>query len=112
MSRIRGLTARALLVSSIALASFVGTSTNPGVAAATTPAPTRILDTRIGLGAAAGFAGPGRVIQLALPPAASSAGATSVVVNLTATEAQVAGYATMWTCGDSKPATSNVNFVP
>ena len=77
--------------------------------AATAISPTRVLDTRGGVGAARGRLNPGAIINLAIPSAAS-AGASSVLVNLTATDALGTGYVTAWPCNESMPATSVLNF--
>jgi hypothetical protein len=79
--------------------------------AATAVSPSRVLDTRNGIGATRGRLDPGEVIQLAVP-AAASGGASSVLVNLTATDALGVGYITAWPCGESVPETSVLNFVP
>src|SRR5829696_7152163 len=73
--------------------------------------PSRVLDTRAGLGAPVGRLTPGTT--LALPMAAAVAtGAASVSVNLTATDASGPGYLTAWPCGQTPPATSILNFTP
>jgi hypothetical protein len=64
--------------------------------------PTRLLDTRT-----TGTLAAGRVAVVALPSAASAA-----VVNLTATNADTAGYLTAFRCGDPAPRASNVNYGP
>ena len=38
-------------------------------------------------------------------------GVGAVTLNLTITQAQGAGYATVWPCGSARPYASNVNFV-
>ncbi|MCU1502337.1 MAG: hypothetical protein JWM12_1691, partial [Ilumatobacteraceae bacterium] len=78
---------------------------------ADTVSPTRILDTRDGTGVGApGKVVPGRTLTLAVPGAA--VGATSVVLNVTATEADGPGWVKVWPCGSPEPATSSLNFVP
>lgn len=100
----------------LALAAALGTMLPVTAQAAPRPAatkaaqPDRILDTRIGLGAA-GPIGPGRVVTLPVK-AASAAGASSVVLNVTATEASAAGWVRVWPCGSAEPATSSLNYVP
>ena len=103
----------------LALAAFVipvstdsvGTRSVVDAAAAAT-SPDRVLDTRSGLGvAAAGKLNPGQVLRLALP-AAKAANATSVVFNLTATEADGNGWVRAWPCNDAQPATSAINYTP
>jgi hypothetical protein len=77
----------------------------------TAVAPQRVLDTRSGIGSPAGALVPGRTLELAVP-AAGQAGATSVALNLTATDAAAPGFLTAWPCGQAMPATSILNFVP
>jgi hypothetical protein len=73
--------------------------------------PQRILDTRSGLGAPAHRVDRGEVVTLPVT-AARNAGALSVALNLTATDALAPGYLTAWPCGQPMPATSVVNYVP
>ena len=74
-------------------------------------APNRVLDTRIGLGAAAGRLQPGVMLVLPVGPSVA-AGAGAASLNLTAVDATSAGYLTVWPCGRPVPATSILNFVP
>ena len=108
MPRIRALTAAVALLSSL----FVGALTvaTPVEAAVTTAVPSRLLDTRSGIGRAAGIVGPGDVVRVQTPATAS--GATSLALNVTATDAQASGFVTIWACDEAKPDTSNLNFVP
>src|SRR5512134_2866447 len=69
----------------------------------------RVLDTRSGIGAARGRLDPGAIISVAISSAAT-AGASSVLVNLTATDALAAGYVTAWPCNEPMPPTSVLNF--
>ncbi len=71
--------------------------------------PDRILDTRLGIGAPAALVTPGETLVLPVP-VASNAGASSVTLNLTSTQAAEAGWAKVWPCGDPVPATSALNF--
>ena len=64
--------------------------------------PTRLLDTRT-----TGTLAAGHVAVVALPSAAAAA-----VVNLTASNADTAGYLTAFRCGDPTPLASNVNYGP
>lgn len=66
--------------------------------------PKRVLDTRAGAPIAAG-----ETIRLG-----RSAGAddVAVIANVTATQAEAAGYLTVYPCADGLPATSNVNYGP
>jgi hypothetical protein len=73
-------------------------------------APTRLMDTRVGLGGAA--LGPGEVRTLGIAGRAGiPADATAVVLNVTATEPSVGGFVTVWPSGQPQPATSNLNFL-
>jgi autotransporter family porin len=88
-----------------------GVVTVTPVEAAVTPAvPSRILDTRSGVGGVRGVVGPGQVVRVAAPAAA--AGASALALNVTATDALAPGFVTVWSCDETKPATSNLNYVP
>jgi hypothetical protein len=76
---------------------------------ATAISPTRVLDTRSGVGAARGRLNPGAIINLTIASAAG-AGASSALVNLTATDALAVGYVTAWPCNEAMPPTSVLNF--
>lgn len=71
--------------------------------------PDRVLDTRTGRGAPLGKVAAGGILRLDL---AGKVGpdTDSVVMNLTATEADGAGYLTAYPCDDDLPPVSNVNF--
>ncbi len=73
-------------------------------------APTRILDSRSGPGYTTPWgAGVTRDVTLAAVPA----GATAVVLNVTATNPTAAGFATVWSSSAPRPnPASNLNFVP
>jgi hypothetical protein len=83
----------------------------PAGAAGSGLAPVRVLDTRAGIGSPPQALAPGRILTLGVP-AASQAGASSVALNLTATDAVGPGFLTAWPCGQAMPATSVLNFVP
>jgi hypothetical protein len=83
----------------------------PLVQEASITPPTRILDTRSGTGAPSGRLVPGQTLVLAVPDAAG-AGASSVMLNFTSTQAVAPGWVKVWPCGDPMPATSALNFVP
>jgi hypothetical protein len=80
-------------------------------AAVSSAVPTRVLDTRSGIGGVVGPVSVGQVVRVSVPTAVA-AGASSVALNLTATDAAAQGYVTAWSCDEPKPATSNLNFVP
>lgn len=83
----------------------------PSAARAAAVQPDRVLDTRVGTGAAAGRLAPGTVLTLPVT-AAVAAGAGAVSLNLTAVDATAAGFLTAWPCGRAMPATSVLNYVP
>ena len=76
--------------------------------------PSRLLDTRTGLGA------PARKreiweelrLQVAGRGGVPASGATAVTVNVTATEPEGTGFVTVYPCGSGPPVASNMNFVP
>ena len=73
--------------------------------------PSRLLDTRLGVGAPGGLLAAGKVLALDLAGRDGvDAGATAVALNLTVTAPQAAGFLTVWPCGVPQPATSNLNF--
>ena len=85
---------------------------SPGAGQFTGLSPTRILDTRTGLGGSATL-GPQQTIDLqvagggGVPP-----GATAVVLNLTATNPDTASYVTAFPSGSARPVASDLNFGP
>jgi hypothetical protein len=74
-------------------------------------APTRVLDTRKGLGAPAGKVAAGGTLTLNIAQYLAPE-STAVVLNLTATDADGPGYLTAYPCGGAVPEASNVNFGP
>ena len=79
-----------------------------------TLSPERLLDTRSGLGhSPAGLVPAGQVVELKVIEAGSSnipADAGAVVLNVTATEAQGAGFVTVFPCGEARPTASSLNY--
>ena len=74
--------------------------------------PVRLLDTRNGTGAPAGFAAAGSTTELQVSGAAGiPATAKAVVFNATVTQPEAAGYLTVFPCGESRPTTSNINYI-
>jgi hypothetical protein len=78
-------------------------------------APVRVLETRPA--GQTGYAGAkplaGQVVELAVTGANGvPAEPSAVVLNVTATESEGAGFVTVWPCGQSKPLASNLNYVP
>jgi Spherulation-specific family 4 len=74
--------------------------------------PTRILDTREGLGATIGKTKPDSVVRLSVASRGGvpGSGATAVTLNLTAVDPSGAGFVTVYPCGVDKPIVSNVNY--
>lgn len=75
--------------------------------------PVRLLDTRVGLGAAEGpvRAASTTVLQITGRGGVPSTGVAAVVVNVTVTGAQSTGWLTAWPGGVARPTASNLNFV-
>ena len=74
-------------------------------------APTRLLDTRSGLGGRRLPAG-GQIAVAVSGRGGVPAGAVAAAVNVTATEASRASYVTAWPCDQPRPLASVVNIVP
>jgi hypothetical protein len=74
--------------------------------------PTRVLDTRIGLGAPTGKVGPGatRILDVTGVAGVPATGVKAVYVNVTETANTAAGYVTVWPSGGAVPTTSNLSF--
>jgi peptidoglycan hydrolase-like protein with peptidoglycan-binding domain len=87
----------------------------------TAATPTRLVDTREGLGAALATVGPAVPLQVAVRGVELTNGsggalvvpddATALAMNLTIVNPSGQGYATVWPCGANRPLASNVNFV-
>jgi hypothetical protein len=71
--------------------------------------PTRILDTRQGLGAPRQRLAAGASIDVQMTGSLVPTGATAVAFNLTATGAGGAGFVTAWPAGSAAPVVSNLN---
>lgn len=70
--------------------------------------PTRVLDTRGGLGVRPA----GSIAEIAVgAPTGTSAPVTSVMLNVTVADPAAAGYVTVFPCGSATPLASNLNFV-
>ncbi len=75
-------------------------------------APVRVLDTRIGLPVGAVKLLGGHVLSLPLVGNAGvRADTVAVAMNVTVTEPELAGYVTVYPCGQDPPLASNINFV-
>lgn len=108
---------------------FDGSSTTPdGVDnALTSPAfnaatPTRLADTRTGVGGASSLVGPSNPLTLGVRgaqldnpddanrPLAVPATASAVAINLAVVRAATSGYGTVWPCSENMPTTANINY--
>lgn len=95
------------------LADLSGTYEADGGLHAVPVTPTRILDTRSGLGAPQARLAAGQVLELQVVGGAVldvPAEAGAVTVNVTATEATGPGYLTLYPCDAARPDASNVNY--
>ena len=81
--------------------------TAPGAFVPSTPS--RVLDTRTGVGAPRAAVAPGGTLTLFPGPVPASAGA--VLLNVTVTNTRAPGYVTAWPDGTARPTASNLNFV-
>jgi glucose/arabinose dehydrogenase len=72
--------------------------------------PTRVMDTRNGLGFSGGRVGADSTISLSLAGSVVPSTAVAVAYNVTATDDQGPGFLTLWPAGTRKPDTSSVNF--
>ena len=81
----------------------------PGMVVSLTPS--RLLDTRSGLGATTGPLHDGQTVRLPVAGVAGVAStASAVLVNITVTDATSPGFVTAYAWGNNMPATSNGNF--
>ena len=76
-------------------------------------APSRILDTRTGVGAPAATVGPASTISLQVTGRAGvpAAGVSAVVLNVTVTQPTATSFLTAWPAGAARPLASNLNDV-
>ena len=73
--------------------------------------PVRILDTRVGTGGTGPLGVGGKIdVQIAGQGTVPAAGASSVVLNVTATDANAAGYVSAWPTGQAQPLASVLNL--
>jgi hypothetical protein len=79
----------------------------------TSLAPSRLLDTRIGVGAPQGAVAPGGTVhlQVAGRGRVPAMGVSAVVLNVTVTGATRPGFVTAYGDGTALPGASNLNFV-
>ncbi|GAA5190004.1 hypothetical protein GCM10023322_44110 [Rugosimonospora acidiphila] len=75
-------------------------------------APSRILDTRSGVGAPAAAVGPNGVLHLQVTGRGGvpAHGAASVVLNVTVVSPTGSSYLTVWPTGAARPTVSNIDF--
>ena len=76
-------------------------------------APSRLLDTRTGLGAPAGRVAPNGTVHLQVTGRAGvpTSGVSAVVLNITVTGPTSGGVVTAWADGTTRPTASNLNYV-
>jgi hypothetical protein len=72
--------------------------------------PTRVLDTRLGLGAPQGKLGAGQTMTLTVP--GLPAGTSAVALNVTVTGPTAASFLTVYPGDQDRPTASNLNYVP
>ncbi len=94
------------------LADVTGYFTRSAAAGYTSLAPTRLVDTREGLGAARGPAAGQSTfaVQIAGAGGVPPKGVTAVALNVTVTDPREAGHLTLFPSGQQAPVTSNLNF--
>jgi hypothetical protein len=74
--------------------------------------PTRVMDTREGLGGIVLGPHEARTLQVVGVGGVPVHGVAAVAANITVTEPTGSGYITTWPSGRSRPIASNLNFVP
>jgi hypothetical protein len=72
--------------------------------------PSRVLDTRTGVGGSTSAWAPGEMREVGVATGGVPADATAVVVNVTVTETTAASYLTVYPAGVPRPLASNVNW--
>ena len=74
--------------------------------------PTRILDTRTGLGGGPAKIGPGGTLSLQITGRGGvpASGVTAVALNVTVTEPTAGSFLTVWPAGEGQPLASNLNY--
>ena len=75
------------------------------------PNPTRILDTRNGIGSPVAAVGAGATLEVQVTGVAGvPSDVVAVALNMTVVDARAPGYATVYPCGQPRPEASNLNF--
>jgi hypothetical protein len=93
------------------LADLAGYYTASGGSQFTSAGPVRVLDTRNGTGGYSSPVGAGQSISLQVTGSNGvPAGATAVVLNVTAVNPTSSGYVTVYPDGQTRPVTSNLDF--
>ncbi len=73
--------------------------------------PTRILDTRNGIGSPVSGVGAGQTLEVQVAGLAGvPSDAVAVALNMTVVNARAAGFATVYPCGQPRPEASNLNY--
>src|SRR5665648_1212526 len=117
-SRLR--TVVALLSSWVVVGVLAGVAPVSASAAVNTPgsytplSPSRLLDTRFGVGAPSAAVAPGGTVHLQVTGRGGvpASGVSAVVLNVTVTSPTSTGYLTVYGDGTAHPGVSNLNFVP
>ncbi|MEP7192266.1 MAG: hypothetical protein ABI903_05320 [Actinomycetota bacterium] len=95
--------------SNVLLGSGTVTVARPALASLS---PSRVLDTRTGVGAPKGLVGDGKAVDLVVAGRGGvpSSGVAAVVLNVTATATTGAGFVTVFPTGTTRPTASSLNF--
>ncbi|MET9438128.1 hypothetical protein [Streptomyces sp. NPDC006551] len=96
------------------LADVAGYYTTDGTGSTYEPiTPSRLMDTRSGLGVPKAKVGPGGIVtlQVAGKPGIPATGVTAVVLNVTATGPTAASFVSVYPDGTTRTSASNLNFV-
>ena len=107
----RALTGGVLALAAVVTASAVQAAPTPRPQWVSTADPSRVLDTRTGIGAPKAPLVPGGVLRLNLRQVRWDGGDV-VAFNLTATDAGGDGWVRAWPCSEAQPTTSIINYVP
>ena len=96
------------------VAGWFGADGVPGGSGYTSLVPSRILDTRSGVGAPAAAMGPASVLELQVTGRGGvpATGVSAVVLNVTVTQPTAISFLTVWPSGLPLPVASNLNYVP
>jgi uncharacterized protein (DUF1501 family) len=92
------------------IADVVGYFSTAGTARFTPLAPARILDSRVGLGAAKALVGPTGIDVAVWGRGGVPSGARAAMLNVTVTGSTATGFLTVWPSGLAVPNSSNINY--